>query len=320
MVIGTHGIRLAKGVWVQVVAYFLAGLRDFRLQRIGIRPRVVTDAGNLPRNFRSGLAAGDAELVAGNLLRDVEIRPRRADGSELVAEIPVEGLEIIRQWDGRLAAAVELDHAVRSEDSRQANFTNEGGVDDRIRYLRNVMGLWLLQESLRAWDLQGMAEHLPALLIAAAELPEGGPVFDPDDPGFLAPGDMPERIAAACRSLDQPVPANRPALVRSILDSLAAAYGRAVRDAIRLSGSTVKVVHLVGGGARNALLCQLTADACEVPVLAGPVEATALGNVLIQARARGLIAGDLEALRGLVRATQDIRRYEPRPMSARQRA
>jgi rhamnulokinase len=108
--------------------------------------------------------------------------------------------------------------------------------------------------------------------------------------------------------------------VRSILDSLAAAYGRAVRDAIRLSGSTVKVVHLVGGGARNALLCQLTADACEVPVLAGPVEATALGNVLIQARARGLIAGDLEALRGLVRATQDIRRYEPRPMSARQRA
>ncbi len=215
---------------------------------------------------------------------------------------------------------VELDHAVLSEDSRQANFTNEGGVDDRIRYLRNVMGLWLLQESLRAWALEGTAEHLPALLIAAAELPEGGPVFDPDDPGFLAPGDMPERIAAACRSLDQPVPANRPALVRSILDSLAAAYGRAVRDAIRLSGSTVKVVHLVGGGARNALLCQLTADACEVPVLAGPVEATALGNVLIQARARGLIAGDLEALRGLVRATQDIRRYEPRPMSARQRA
>lgn len=212
---------------------------------------------------------------------------------------------------------VELDHAVLTEESRQANFTNEGGVDDRIRYLRNVMGLWLLQESLRTWDLEGSAEHLPALLIAAGDLPKGGPVFDPDDPVFLPPGDMPARIAEACRRSDQPVPATRAALVRCILDSLADAYGRAVRDAARLSGRTVEVVHLVGGGARNALLCQLTADACEVPVIAGPVEATALGNVLIQARARGLLAGDLETLRALVRATQDIRRYEPRTSLAR---
>jgi Sugar (pentulose and hexulose) kinases len=105
--------------------------------------------------------------------------------------------------------------------------------------------------------------------------------------------------------------------VRCILDSLAAAYGRAVHDAARLSGRSVEVVHLVGGGARNSLLCQLTADACEVPVLAGPVEATALGNVLVQARARGLLAGDLETLRALVRATQDIRRFEPRTSVAR---
>ncbi len=212
---------------------------------------------------------------------------------------------------------VELDHAVLTEESRHANFTNEGGVDNRIRYLRNVMGLWLLQESLRTWELSGSPEHLPALLIAAGELPAGGPVIDPDDPEFLAPGDMPARIEAACRRLDQPLPANRAGLVRCVLDSLAAAYGRAVRDAVRLSGTSVKVVHLVGGGARNSLLCQLTADACEVPVLAGPVEATALGNVLVQARARGLVAGDLETLRALVRATQDIRRYEPRTTLAR---
>ena len=215
---------------------------------------------------------------------------------------------------------VELDHPVLTEESRQANFTNEGGVDDRIRYLRNVMGLWLLQESLRTWELEGSPEHLPALLIAAGELPPGGPIIDPDNPLFLPPGDMPARIAAACLRLDQPAPGTRAGLVRCILDSLAAAYGRAVRDAARLSGRSVKVVHLVGGGARNSLLCQLTADACEVPLLAGPVEATALGNVLIQARARGLLAGDLETLRALVRATQDIRRYEPRTSIARRGA
>lgn len=212
---------------------------------------------------------------------------------------------------------LELDRAVLTEDSRQANFTNEGGVDDRIRFLRNVMGLWLLQESLRTWQVEGHPEQLPALLIAAGELPPGGPVIDPDDTSFLPLGDMPARIAAACRRLDQPVPTTRPGLVRCILDSLAEAYSRAVRDASRLSGKTVEIVHLVGGGARNSLLCQLTADACEVPVVAGPVEATALGNALIQARAGGLLAGDLESLRALVRSTQDIRRYEPRTSLAR---
>ncbi|HEY3165034.1 MAG TPA: rhamnulokinase family protein [Candidatus Limnocylindrales bacterium] len=214
---------------------------------------------------------------------------------------------------------VELERAIVSGDSRLANFTNEGGVDDRIRYLRNVMGLWLLQESLRAWEQDGSPERLPALLVAAAELPSGGPVVDPDDPRFLAPGDMATRIAQACADTDQAPPATRPALVRCIVDSLAAAFARTVRDAARLSGTKVEVIHLVGGGARNALLCQLTADACELPVLAGPVEATALGNILVQARAGGLIAGDLETLRALVRATQDIRRYEPRVAATRSR-
>ncbi len=212
---------------------------------------------------------------------------------------------------------VELEHPVLTEESRLANFTNEGGVDGRIRYLRNVMGLWLLQESLRTWEREGHPEDLPSLLAAAAALSPGGPVFDPDEPVFLPPGDMPARIAAACRRLDQPVPTTSVGFVRAILDSLAAAYGRAVGDAVRLSGREVRVVHLVGGGARNALLCQLTADACELPVLAGPVEATALGNVLVQARARGLLEGDLESLRALIRTTQEIRRFEPRLTGAR---
>jgi rhamnulokinase len=115
-------------------------------------------------------------------------------------------------------------------------------------------------------------------------------------------------------------PADHAGIVRCVLDSLALAHRRAVRQASELSGRTVDVVHIVGGGARNELLCQLTADACELPVLAGPVEATAIGNVLVQARARGLVTGDLETLRALVRATQEIRRFEPRRTASRGRA
>jgi rhamnulokinase len=206
---------------------------------------------------------------------------------------------------------VELERPVLTPAGRAANFTNELGVDGRIRYLRNVMGLWLLQESLRVWARARLPADLPSLLRGAAEQPPGGPLVDPDDPAFLPPGDMPARIRAACRDSGQPEPAGQAGLVRCILDSLAAAYARTLRDAARLSGRQVEVVHLVGGGARNRLLCELTADACGLPVLAGPVEATALGNLLVQARARGTIAGDLDTLRALVRATQEIRRHEP---------
>jgi len=211
---------------------------------------------------------------------------------------------------------VELERPVVTPASRAANFTNEGGVDGRIRFLRNVMGLWLLQESLRAWRRAGLPSELGPLLAAAAQVPAGGPVIDPDDPAFLPPGDMPARIAHACARRGQPAPEGPAALVRCILDSLAAAFARALEDAVGLSGHDVRVVHLVGGGARNELLCQLTADACGLPVLAGPVEATALGNVLVQARAHGAVRGDLATLRALVRATHPVRRYEPRAAAA----
>jgi rhamnulokinase len=206
---------------------------------------------------------------------------------------------------------VELDAPVLTEAGRAANFTNEGGVEGTVRYLRNVMGLWLLSESIATWNRQGLPADLPALLAAAADVPAGGPVFDPDDPVFLPPGDMPARILEALRRGGSRVPSSRAELVRCILDSLAAAYARTVHEAADLSGRTVDVVHLVGGGARNELLCRLTADACGLPVLAGPVEATALGNVLVQARAHGALHGDLWDLRALLRTTQPTRRYEP---------
>jgi rhamnulokinase len=204
-------------------------------------------------------------------------------------------------------AGVELDAPVLTEASRAANFTNEVGVDGTVRYLRNVMGLWLLQECQRAWQEPDTA----ALVAAAAKAPPFAAVVDPDDPAFLPPGDMPARLAEHCRRTGQRPPADRAATVRCVLESLAIGHRAAIRDAVRLADHPVDVVHLVGGGAHNTLLCQLTADACGLPVVAGPVEATAIGNILIQARAAGGPA-DRAAMRALVAAATPLHRYEPR--------
>ncbi len=206
---------------------------------------------------------------------------------------------------------LELDEPELGDAALAANFTNEGGVDGRIRFLRNVMGLWVLTETLRTWDARGCRADLPGLLAEAAEKPALAAVVDIDAPAFLAPGDMPERIARACRETGQRPPEGKAAIVRCIVDSLALAHRRAVRQAATLAGRTVDVVHIVGGGARNRLLCQQTADACGVPTVAGPVEAAALGNVLVQARALGAGLPDLTAMRALVRSTQSLREYRP---------
>ncbi|WP_113699831.1 rhamnulokinase [Nonomuraea lactucae] len=186
------------------------------------------------------------------------------------------------------------------------SFTNEAGIDGTIRYLRNVMGLWLLQECLRAW---GEPELEPLLAAAAASRPFAA-VVDAGASAFLPPGDMPARIAAECRRTGQDPPADLPAFVRCVMESLALGHRAAVRQAIELTGRQVEVIHLVGGGSRNALLCQLTADACGLPVIAGPAEATAVGNILVQARTAGVVA-TLAEMRALVAATQRLTRYEP---------
>lgn len=206
---------------------------------------------------------------------------------------------------------LELEHPVMTAEAREANFTNEGGVDGRVRFLHNVMGLWLLSETMRAWQAESGPVDLGALLAEAAAVTGPVPVFDANDPRFLPPGDMPARIAALLAEQGSPVPPSRAAFARCIIESLAAAFADAVAAAARLAGREAAVIHLVGGGALNALLCQLTADRSGLPVLAGPVEATALGNVLVQARAQGL-GGSLEELRSLVARVYPPRRFEPR--------
>jgi rhamnulokinase len=312
------GYWLTGSAGAEITSASTTGLLDVRgrcwsqpvLDALGLRPEL------LPRLRRPGEVIGPPrpEVAAETGLEPpaVVTAVGSHDTASAVVGVPFEGERVAYVSCGSWSlVGVELEHPVLTRESLQANFTNEVGVDGRIRYLRNVMGLWLLQETLRVWARAGLPTDLPSLLGAAGALPPGGPVVDPDHPAFLPPGDMPARIRAACRDTGQPAPTGQAELVRCILDSLAAAYARTLRDAMRLSGRQVEVLHLVGGGARNQLLCELTATACGLPVLAGPVEATALGNVLVQARAHGSILGDLDTMRALVRATQDIRRHDP---------
>ncbi|MHB1235842.1 MAG: rhamnulokinase [Microbacteriaceae bacterium] len=205
---------------------------------------------------------------------------------------------------------VELEMPVLTEAARVANFTNESGIDGRIRFLQNITGLWLQSESIRTWEREGRHVDLPTLIKAAAALPSGS-VFDANDTRLLAPGDMPARIAQCCVEAGVPVPETPAEVTRAINESLAEAFARTVRTATELSGKSVKVIHIVGGGSQNALLCQLTANRSGLPVIAGPVEATALGNVLVQARTGRLVTGSLEALRAVVTRSVSLQRYEP---------
>lgn len=180
---------------------------------------------------------------------------------------------------------VERSEPLLTPAAREAGFTHEAGVNDTIRFLKNLTGLWALQECVREWG-DGDWDSLER---EARSAPPGLARIDLEDPRFLAPGGMPGRLRAYCVEHGQAVPETRGQLVRVILESIAASYREALRDLEDVTGEVIDVLHVLGGGSRNRLLCQLAADACAVPVVAGPAEATALGNLLIQARALGAL-------------------------------
>lgn len=275
----------------------------------------------LPGGLFPALAEPGAEL--GPVLPDLADRLGLGDGlhvitvashdtASAVVAIPMHAESAAYISCGTWAlVGVELSAPVVSADARTANFTNEVGADGRIRFLRNVMGLWLLSESVRHWERDGSRIDLPPLLEQAAACPPPPEVFDGDDARFVEPGDMPGRILGWYAERGLPAPANRPEMARAIVESLAAGFARGVEQSAALSGVPVETVHLVGGGARNRLLCQLVADRVGRPVVAGPVEATAIGNVLVQARAHGLLRGDLDDLRGTMATTLPGERFVP---------
>ena len=239
------------------------------------------------------------------------------DTASAVAAVPAVGPDFAYVSCGTWSlVGLELDAPVLTEASRAANFTNELGVDQTVRYLKNVMGLWVFNEAVRTWRQQGLDLDYAELDAAAGAAEPLRTVVDIDDEAFFAPGDMAVRIDAAADATGQPRPGSVGQYVRCIDDSLALAYRRAVRRACALAGRGVSALHMVGGGTANELLCRAAADATGLPVHAGPAEATALGNILVAARGAGLIDGDLAELRRMVRASSEIVEYAPDPAAA----
>jgi rhamnulokinase len=206
---------------------------------------------------------------------------------------------------------VELRRPVITEDARRANFTNELGADATVRFLRNVTGFWLLQECLRHWEVGGDQVDLDVLTQNARDVPGLRTLIEVQDPQFVDPGNMPARIAAASLRTSSVIARTRAEITRCILDSMAVAIRHAVRDAIRLSDLPVDVIHIVGGGVVNRMFCQLIADACQLPVLAGPTEATSWGNATSQAQALGVIPPSLAHARAVVRDAEKPVAYLP---------
>jgi rhamnulokinase len=224
------------------------------------------------------------------------------DTAASVAGIPADGPDFAYVCTGTWAlVGVELPDPVITAASRQANFTNEVGVDGTVRFLRNVTGFWLLQECIRQWRQEGADVDAAGLTDAATDVVGLRAIIDVQDPEFAAPGDMPGRIRDAARRTSGATIDGQVEIVRCILDSMALATRHAVRDAVALSGRTVRAVHVVGGGVSSRLFCQLVADACGLPVVAGPTEAASWGNVLSQARTLGVVGDSLADTRAVIR-------------------
>jgi rhamnulokinase len=204
---------------------------------------------------------------------------------------------------------VEVPAALLSQRVLDLNLTNEGGVNFTYRLLKNIMGLWLVQQCKRAFDARGKPYDYDTLVRLAGEAPALRSLVDPDDARFLNPSDMPAAIQSFCRETGQPVPESEGELVRCALESLALKYHTVLGWLEAVTGQRIEVIHVVGGGSRNDLLNQFTANACERPVLAGPVEATVLGNLLVQVHSGATVS--LNDLRAIVRESSELREFQP---------
>jgi rhamnulokinase len=270
----------------------------------------LAEAGTRLGPLRSELAAetGAAGLQV--------IAPAEHDTASAVAGVPAEEAQPVFLSSGTWSVmGRELESPVISEASRNANFSNEGGVFGTTRFLKNIAGMWLMQECKRAWDAAGNALSYETLVAQAAQAPPFAALIDPDAPEFQAPANMPEAIAAFCRRTGQTPPEGTGPVARMILESLALKYRRTLEVLAQLTAKPVSSLHIVGGGSQNALLNQFAADATGCRVVAGPVEATSLGNILMQLYA----LGDIDSLAGgreMARRSFATKTHEPRNPAA----
>jgi rhamnulokinase len=284
---------------------------------------------DLPRNILPNLIDPGSEL--GQLRKSVAnevgvtqpltvIAPPTHDTASAVAAVPAVGAptspDAPPDWcylsSGTWSLlGVEVGRPVITPETQRYNFTNEGGVAGTTRLLKNIMGLWLVQESRRTWARAGNEMSYEQLMAMAMSSPPFTALIDPDDPSFLSHGDMPSRIVAFCKKTGQTPPDAEGPLVRTCLESLALKYRWTIERLESILNTKIKTIHIVGGGSKNTLLCQFAADACGRPVHGGPVEATAIGNILMQALGRRRI-GSIQELRSIVARSFPVTVYEPR--------
>jgi rhamnulokinase len=244
------------------------------------------------------------------------IAPATHDTAAAVAAVPAAGEAWAYISSGTWSLmGVETRQPLTDERALAVNFTNEGGVDGTIRLLKNIMGLWLIQECRRSWERAGKTYSYEELMRLAEAAPPFASIVNPDDAAFMLPSSMPAAIADCCKKTGQPAPSEPGAVVRCALEALALRYRWVLEQLEALTGKRLDTIHVVGGGSQNTLLNQLTADACNRPVVAGPVEATALGNVLVQMLGLGLLKS-LSDGRAVVRRSFDVRTFEPRQPQA----
>lgn len=237
--------------------------------------------------------------------------PATHDTGSAVAAVPSRAADFAYISSGTWSLmGSELTAPNLSDDARRYNFTNEGGVGGTFRFLKNIMGLWLVQETRRTWQAEGRNRSYDELTEAARQAPALGAHVDPDDARFLPPGDMAGRVRAFCAETGQTPPETEGAVIRCILESLALKYRWVLERLEEVLGRRLEPIHVVGGGIRNHLLCQLTADAAGRQVVAGPAEATAIGNLLVQALGLGWL-GSVADIREVVRSSFAPRAYEP---------
>lgn len=283
----------------------------------------------IPREILPELVDPGTEIgpLAGSVTEELGIKPVRVlataghDTASAVAAVPASGSGLDKPDWCYLSSGtwsllgVEVPRPVINDLTYEGNFTNEGGVSGTTRLLKNIMGLWLVQECRRTWMKQGREFSYVELEAMAEKARPFEALINPDDPSFLAPGDMPARISAYCERTGQTPPGGEGSMVRCCLEGLALKYAWTISRLETIIGGPIKTVHVVGGGSKNLLLNQFTADACKRPVVAGPVEATAIGNVLVQAMGRGRL-GSLKEIREVVARSFPPTVFEPRDTSS----
>lgn len=281
------------------------------LQRLGIPTHI------FPEIISPGTILGDLRLPVAEeigIRRLPVIAPACHDTGSAVAAVPVRGISNTSYaWisSGTWSVmGVEINEPLINDESLACSVTNEGGVNGTIRLSKNIIGLWPVQESRRTWRREGQVYSYDDLTSLAAQAEPLRSVVDPDHDDFLKPGDMPARLRAYCERTGQPVPESSGQVVRCFLEGVALKYRWFLERLERLLGRRLEAIHIVGGGTQNRLLSQLAADACQRPVITGPVEATTTGNLLVQALALGKISS-LEDAREIVRRSFEVETFEP---------